>query len=355
MLASSPPNPAATGVLPVVLEWALPAAALVAIVAAYLFLRHRLLGRLRGHAAKTSARWDDLLVDLLASLRTWLLLPPLIYAAAHVLVPPLWLDKALHILAVTCLAVQTLLTLKVVIDAGINELVRRSNRGGDGYNAGLSSSVTVIRVMLLGVAAALVALAALDNMNVSVTPMLTGLGIGGVAVALAVQSILSDLFGSLTIILDKPFVVGDYIVVGRQEGTVEQIGIKTTRVRALSGEQLVFSNSDLLSSRVQNFKRMQQRRVAYTFSVAASTPTEKIRRVPEIVQRQFENQGTARLERCTMTIVSDTYLGFEIVYTMLKPDSGEYMEFQQEMVIGMIDGLRREDIALGARPAALPA
>jgi small-conductance mechanosensitive channel len=332
-----------------VLEWALPLGTLAVLLLVCVVLRKTLLERWRRHAQKTLTRWDDVLVDVIASVRVTLIAPSLIYAATRVLSLPGWFDRGLHLLSVACLGVQALVTLRVLVDAGLAELVRRSQRPGD-FNAGLSSSVSVIRVLLIGLAAALVVLAALDNMGVSVTPMITGLGIGGVAVALAVQSILSDLFGSFTIILDKPFVVGDYIVVGKQEGTVEQIGIKTTRVRAVSGEQLVFSNTDLLTSRVQNFKRMHQRRVLFLFSVAGATPVEKLRLVPGTVEGLFRDPNKARFDRCHLVWLSDAALAFECVYTMLTPDTKEYMDFHQALNIGLIEGLRRDQIALGPRP-----
>ena len=135
-------------------------------------------------------------------------------------------------------------------------------------SAALGLLFTAVQVTFLIV----LVLIGLSNLGVDITALLAGLGVGGIAVALAAQNILGDLLASLSIVLDKPFVVGDFIVAGSEKGTVEHIGIKTTRLRSLSGEELIFSNKDLLESRVQNFKRMWVRRVVQSFVVVYSTP-----------------------------------------------------------------------------------
>ena len=131
----------------------------------------------------------------------------------------------------------------------------------------------------------------LDNLGVDVTALIAGLGVGGIAVALAAQNILGDLFASLSIVLDKPFVLGDFIIVGDFMGTVEHIGLKTTRVRSLSGEQLVFPNHDLLTSRIRNYKRMQERRVVFSIGVLYETPVAQVREIPQIIQEAITDPG----------------------------------------------------------------
>src|SRR5439155_25724457 len=144
----------------------------------------------------------------------------------------------------------------------------------------------------------LVVILALENLNINVTPLITGLGIGGIAVALAAQNVLGDLFASLSIVLDKPFVLGDVISVGTDTGTVEKIGLKTTRLRSLSGEQLIFANADLLKSRIRNLKRMYQRRVVFSLSVAYGTPREKLAAIPQMVREIVEALQSTRFDRC---------------------------------------------------------
>lgn len=175
-------------------------------------------------------------------------------------------------------------------------------------------------------------LLALDNIpGIEITTLLASLGIGGIAVALAVQNILADLFASLSIALDKPFVIGDFIVVGQERGMVEHIGLKTTRVRSLTGEQLIFPNSDLLSSRIHNFKRMEERRIVFGLGVTYQTPYEKLQKIPTMLREIIEAQELARFDRAHFQGFGDFSLDFEIVYFVLLPEYAVYMDVQQEI------------------------
>jgi small-conductance mechanosensitive channel len=172
-------------------------------------------------------------------------------------------------------------------------------------------------------------LLALDNMGVNITGLVAGLGIGGIAVALALQNILGDLFASLSIILDKPFVIGDFIVVDQLMGTVEHVGLKTTRIRSLSGEQVIFSNAGLLQSRIRNFKRMAERRVVFTVGVTYQTPYEKLARISALLREAVELQQGVRFDRAHFKEYGDFALVYEIVYFVTSPDYNKYMDIQQ--------------------------
>jgi len=174
-----------------------------------------------------------------------------------------------------------------------------------------------------------VLLLAMANLGINITAMLAGLGIGGVAVALAAQNILGDLFASISIVLDRPFVLGDFIVVDDKKGTVEYIGLKTTRLRSLSGEQLVFSNADLLKSRIHNYQRMAERRVVFTVDVAYETPCEKLAAVPRLLREAVETQQAARFERAHFARFGEYSLVFEVVYHVRGTDYTLYMDVQQ--------------------------
>jgi small-conductance mechanosensitive channel len=197
-----------------------------------------------------------------------------------------------------------------------------------------AASVTTVRALafILNVAVwAILFLMALDNFGINITAMVAGFGIGGIAIALAVQNILGDLFASLSIVLDKPFVYGDFIIVDDLMGTVEHIGIKTTRLRSLSGEQLVFANSDLLKSRVRNFKRMYERRIVFQIGVTYQTPREKIELVPQMIRRAVEELPDTRFDRSHFKEFGDFSLNFETVFFVLKPDFQTYMDRQQSI------------------------
>jgi small-conductance mechanosensitive channel len=165
--------------------------------------------------------------------------------------------------------------------------------------------------------------------GVNLTALVASLGVGGIAVALALQNILADLFASLTISLDKPFLLGDFIKVDGFLGVVEKVGLKTTRIRSLAGEQLIFSNNDLLSSRIQNYKRMQERRVAFTIGVTYDTPPDKLRRIPGKVREIVEDLEDTRFDRAHFKSHGSYSLDFEIVYYVHGPDYNLYMDRQQ--------------------------
>ena len=190
---------------------------------------------------------------------------------------------------------------------------------------------------------AFVLLLTLDNLGVDITALVAGLGIGGIAVALAVQNVLGDLFASLSITLDRPFVVGDFLAVGDFLGSVEYIGIKSTRLRSLSGEQIIMSNSDLLSSRVRNYGRMSERRVVFGTNITYETSIELIERVPELIRRIVESQPDTRFDRAHFARHGAASLDFETVYYVLSADFNKYMDTQQAINMR----LHREFASLG--------
>ncbi len=190
-------------------------------------------------------------------------------------------------------------------------------------------SLGIIGFIVNGVIWSFVFLLTLENLGIDITALVAGLGIGGIAVALAVQNIFGDLFASLSITLDRPFVIGDFLQVGDVLGSVETIGIKSTRIRSLSGEQVVMPNADLLSSRVRNYGRMVQRRVVFATSVAYGTPLRQIERIPALIREIVEAQPDTRFDRSHFAKHGAASLDFETVYYVLSPDYNRYMDIQQ--------------------------
>ena len=191
---------------------------------------------------------------------------------------------------------------------------------------------------------AFVVLLALENLGVDITALVTGLGIGGIAVALALQNILGDIFAYLTIIFDEPFATGDYLVVGDKMGTVERIGVRTTRLRSLSGEEIIFPNNDLLSSRINNYKRMQERRILFTIGVLYETPIEKVAKIPSIIREIVEAQENVRFDRSHFKGFGESDLTFETVYHVLSRDYGMYMDLQQAINLEIYKRFAEEGI-----------
>lgn len=191
----------------------------------------------------------------------------------------------------------------------------------------------------------LVFVLAIDNIpNVDITALIASLGVGGIAVGLALQNILSDLFSSLTIALDKPFVIGDFISIGDFSGSVEKIGLKSTRVRAITGEEVVFSNSDLLSGRLRNYKTMNRRRVILNFGVTYDTPVEKLKIIPDIIQKVVEPKNKVTFERAHLSQLGDFSITFQLVYVVESSDFNLHMDLQQEILTEILDQFTKNNI-----------
>ena len=190
----------------------------------------------------------------------------------------------------------------------------------------------------------ILALIILDNLNIEINSLITSLGIGGIAVALAVQHILGDLFSSLSISLDKPFAIGDFIVVGDFEGDVEDIGLKSTRVRALSGEEVIFANSDLLNSRIRNYKRLEERRISFSFGVVYGIPSEKLEAIPGMVEGIIAPLENVRYERTHLKNLGDFALEYSVVYFVLVPDYASYLDIQQQINLALYRRFEEEGI-----------
>jgi small-conductance mechanosensitive channel len=229
--------------------------------------------------------------------------------------------------------------------AAVSAWLERKRRHSAGANQAAIGSLAVISFVVNVAIWSMVVLLSLDNLGVDITALVAGLGIGGVAVALAVQNVLGDLFASLSITLDRPFVLGDFLSVGEFLGSVEYIGIKSTRLRSLEGEQIIISNSDLLGSRVRNYGRMRERRVVFATNLNYDTPVDKVERVPPLIRRIVEAQKEIRFDRSHFTKHGTTSLDFETVYYVLVADYNRYMDIQQAINLQ----LHRELEAMGVR------
>ncbi len=205
-------------------------------------------------------------------------------------------------------------------------------------------TTTIIGVMVRIVVWTMMLLSILANLGVNITAMVASLGVGGIAIALAVQTLLSDVFASLSIGIDKPFEIGDFVVFGSVAGNIEHIGLKTTRIRSLSGEQVVCANADLLKQTLHNYKRMDTRRIVFKFGITYNTPTEKVREVGALVKRIIDGVENANFDRAHFIAFDDSQLTFEVVYIMQVPDYAKYMDAQQEINLQLLDGMRSMDV-----------
>ncbi|MEO6594712.1 MAG: mechanosensitive ion channel family protein [Planctomycetota bacterium] len=248
----------------------------------------------------------------------------------------------IQIAVAVTLALQAISWAMEGLEFGLQSFLARHRQQQGVDDPGLATAIPAIRFLARLVVIVVIAMLALQNIGIDVTAMVTGLGVGGIAIALAVQNILGDLFASLSIVLDKPFVVGDSIVVGDKAGTVEKIGLKTTRVRSISGEQLIFANSDLLGSRIQNFKRMRERRIVFTIGVTYQTPMDTVSKLAGVIRECIAAQPKARFDRSHFKAYGASSLDFESVYWVLEPEYGTYMDTQQ--AINLAIGQRFEEL-----------
>jgi len=245
-----------------------------------------------------------------------------------------------HNVMVVVLMVQIGLWVLAFFDEWLHDYIERCRKDNPAAVTSVNAAGFITKLVLWFA----VFLLTLDNVGIDITAMLAGMGIGGIAIALAVQSILGDLFSSLTIVLDKPFVVGDFLIVGDYMGAVESVGLKTTRIRSLSGEQLVLSNSDLLSSRIRNYGRMYERRVVFAIGVTYDTPREKLKAIPQIIRKALEAQDNTRFDRSHFKAYGAFSLDFETVYYVTKADYNVYMDIQQAVNLHIHERFEEEGI-----------
>jgi len=304
----------------------------------HVFKRY-IIGRLKIWAESTAASADDLLINAIEKFLVPILYFASFYTALHTLSLSAEFKSGLRIVTIILLTVLAVRAVTSAVNLGLRSYLKKTDnleRGEKqlkGIRGLLNLTIWVIALVFL-----------LDNLGVKISAVVAGLGIGGIAVALAAQAVLGDLFSYFVIFFDKPFEIGDFIIVGDKMGEVEMVGIKTTRLRAIGGEQLVFSNKDLTDSRVHNFKKMQKRRVVFKLGVIYQTPSEKLKAIPQMVKAIIETQKDATFDRGHFASYGDFSLDFEFVYYVAGSDYAKYMDVQQAINLAIFDAFVREKI-----------
>lgn len=279
-------------------------------------------------AERTATRFDDIAMEVLQSTRQWVLLLLSILLGLHFLdLPDKWTTRLDHVLFIT-IGIQVALWF----NKGVSIWTREHLTSIDGVAPAANPVITTVLSWIFKVVIWSVALLTiLDNVGVNITAFVASLGVGGVAVALAVQNILGDLFASLAIGLDKPFEVGDFVVFGSVAGSIERVGLKTTRIRSISGEQIICSNTELLKNTIHNYKRMEERRVVFNFGIDYATPPDTIADIPAIVRTAVESSPNTRFDRAHFNKFGASSLDFEVVYFITSTDFNQYMDIQQNI------------------------
>jgi small-conductance mechanosensitive channel len=309
-------------------------------------LKRRLLSRFKDWANRTVNTFDDFAVSTLERLGIPALYLLLIYSALNYLSFPAKMERILSNAAIVVITILVIRLLSSVILLLLKGYLERQEHGQDKVRqlAGLMLIINIV-IWTLGV------LFLFDNMGYNVSALITGLGIGGIAVALAAQNILGDLFNYFVIFLDRPFEVNDFVTVDDKSGTIEYIGIKTTRILSLTGEQLVFANSDLTKSRIHNYKRMETRRAVFSIMVAYEISAAQLKEIPAILKKIVQEQRMVKFDRAHWTGFGPSSLNFEIVYFVLSSDYNTYMDIQQTINIRIFETFEQLGISF-AKPTS---
>ena len=296
--------------------------------------------RVRAIAERTATDIDDLVAELLDKTKFLFVLIVAVWAGS--------LSLSLSLLAQN--RVGSLLILGLLLQAGfwgtgiVNYVIARYRKRIEDEDPGVATTMGAVGLLARVLVWSILLLMALDTLGIDITALLAGVGVGGIAVAFAIQGILGDLFASISILLDKPFVVGDFIVVGEVQGSVEHVGLKTTHLRSISGEQIVIGNSDLLASRIRNYGRMAERRASFQVGVVYGTPSEKLKRVPEMIREAIERQQDTRFDRCHFKSYGDSALIYDTVFYMVVPDYTSLLDTQQAVNLELYERFEREGI-----------
>jgi small-conductance mechanosensitive channel len=300
--------------------------------------KYFILKRLRSLALKTQTFADDLLINGIEKFG----IPLVQFLVVYYSLLYLELGNGKKLADISIAIIVTYFITRIVLQLtslSLDTYVRRQDNGEEKVKQ-LKGITVVINIIVWSLAAVFT----FDNLGYNVTAIVTGLGIGGIAIALAAQNILGDLFNYFVIFFDRPFEVGDFFVVEDKKGTVEYIGLKTTRIKSLSGEQLIFSNSDLTNSRIHNFKRLERRRVVFTVGVTYQTQSAQLARIPLIIKNIVEAQEQATFDRAHFASYGDFSLNFETVYYAETAEYTQHMDIQQKIFLQIFEAFEKDGI-----------
>lgn len=320
-------------------DWAIAFGIIVAAFAAAKILHKVIVKRIQKIAQSTDSTLDDFIVELFRKSVMPFIYIVAFYVGLQYLKMPGRAEKIFHI-AVTVVSVFFIIRIITSIIGYSFERFKSSGNKDHSQVKQAKGILLIVKIIIWIIGIVFM----MDNLGYDITAIIAGLGVGGIAIALAAQAVLADLFSYLVIFFDKPFEIGDFIVLGDKSGVVEYVGIKTTRLKTLSGEQLIVSNTDLTSSRVQNFKRMEKRRIVFPLGVTYETSAEKLKKIPVIVKALFEGNEDIEFDRAHFSGFGDFSLNFEIVYYVLTSDYVIYMNNHQALCMDIFEAFEREEI-----------
>lgn len=300
-----------------------------------------ILNRLRAFAKTTTTTIDDTLIKIVNSVKPPFYFFIAFYFAIKSLNFPEVIENALFVILIIWAVYQIIKAAQILIDFIFQKALLK-----DGQDEGTKTALKTLGKLSKGLLWVIGVLMILQNLDIDVTSLIAGLGIGGIAIALAAQNILADLFSSFAILFDKPFVPGDYIMVGEHRGTVEKIGIKTTRIRSPQGEEIVISNKELTSARIQNFRKLKERRVDFKIGVTYDTSSKKLKTIAKIVKDIIESEKLTRFDRAHFVEFGDSALIFEFIYFMKSSEFLKFRNTHQRILLKIKSAFEKEQIEM---------
>ncbi len=319
-------------------EYLLTLAVFIGCVIIFKIFQSIIIHRLKKLVKKTKTDIDDTLLEIVQSLRPKFYFLISFYIALNFLIVHHIIQKTIEVILIIWIIYQIIKAVQILIEFIAQKNTDEESEGETKAAINLISKLASIALWALGL------LLVLSNLGVNITSLIAGLGIGGIAVALALQNILSDLFSSFAIYFDKPFTIGDFIIVGDKMGEVEKIGIKTTRIKSIQGEELIISNQELTSAQIQNFKKMEERRIVLSLSVLYETPGAKLEKIPNLIQETIQSVTKTRFDRAHFKSFGDSALIFEAVYYVESGEYLDYMDTNQEIHFKLKNALDKEKI-----------
>lgn len=322
-------------------NYLLAIAVFIAALIAFRIIKVWLINQLHKLSEKTKTGIDDLLIRSIQKLGWPFYVVLSLYIALQFINISTVIDKALYYASFVVVTYYAVMVAQNIIDYGTKAIVEEREKEEETVD---TTTIDLLNKVLKGTLWVIAVVLILSNLGYNVSALITGLGIGGIAVAIALQNVLSDIFASFSIYFDRPFEIGDFIIVGNDIGTVKKIGIKTTRLESLWGQEIVISNRELTSTRINNYKKMEKRRVHFTFGITYGTPVEKVKKSVELVKEVFEEVDGADLDRVHFKEFGDSSLKFEVAYYIYTPDYNVYMDIQQSLNLKIMEKFEKEGI-----------
>ncbi|MCF7836778.1 mechanosensitive ion channel family protein [Candidatus Gracilibacteria bacterium] len=324
-------------------KWGIALLIFLVLILGYRFFKYHILKNLKKLAKKTETDLDDTLVEVLEEIPNYFYWLVSAFIAFHFLgTTNEFALKIVNGVFVVFLVFRLIAIIQKFINYTIAKVWLKDEKLAEEKQTAIHGIKIIATILLWSIGFLLV----LSNLGIEVSTLVASLGIGGVAIAFALQNILGDLFSSFAIYFDKPFQIGDYIVLGTDSGTVKKIGLKTTRITTLQGEELVVSNTELTSTRIKNFKRMKKRRIVFGFGVVYGTATTKLRKIPDLISKIIIKEEMAEIERVHFKEFGDFSLNFEVVYYVKNREYIDYMNTQQFINFAIKEAFEKEKIEM---------